>query len=273
MSDSVSTSAIGAALEANLIEQVRFYAKSSFTIFFDDKDMVRFISGLPSSILNLIAGAKLSHSLLDTQIHTALDPFRKHNVPMIWWVGPTTKPENLGDYLLEQGLKKNFDMLGMFYDLRNLEEDLALPPEFSYKLVNNDDLLKLWAETESKAFEADPSSTKYIYNFEKSLGFAESSPWLRYIGFIEKEPVAVSILFQAAGVAAVFNVATIPRYRRQGIGTIMTKIPLLQGKLMGYNYGVLKASPMGTYLYRKMDFKECCKIGLYYLPLEIDRVH
>ncbi|MFW9906090.1 MAG: hypothetical protein ACFFFH_17335 [Candidatus Thorarchaeota archaeon] len=72
---------------------------------------------------------------------------------------------------------------------------------------------------------------------------------------------------------AVFNVATVPKFRRQGIGTIMTKISLLKGKSLGYNYGVLKASSMGMHLYRKMDFKECCKIGLYYLPSETDRVH
>ncbi len=260
----MSASAIGAALEANLIEQVKFYAKSPLAIFYDENNMVRVISGLPVSILNLIVGAKLSDDI-EGQIQNALKPFKKQKVPMIWWVGPTTEPEDLGDSLIDQGLKKSFEMPGMFYDLENLEGELKFPSEFSFKQVNNDNLLKIWAETQSKAFEADSSFTKHIYDFEKTLGTDKSSPWIRYIGFLSKEPVAVSILFHAAGVAAVFNVATMPEFRRQGIGTFMTKIPLLKARSLGYNYGVLKASPMGVHLYRKMQFEECCTIGLYYL--------
>lgn len=262
-----SNSAIGAALEANLIEQVRFYGKSPLAIFYDENNIVRFISGFPISILNLIAGTKFSPAKIDDQIKNALIPFKKQKVPMIWWVGPTSEPDDLGDYLIEQGLKKSFDMPGMCYDLENLEDELIFPSKFSCKLVNNDILLKIWAETESKAFEADSSSTKQIYDFEKSLGTNPNSPWTRYVGFIDNEPVAVSILFQAAGVAAIFNVATIPDFRRQGIGTFMTKIPLAKARTLGYNYGVLKASPMGVHLYRKMQFEECCKIGLYFLPV------
>ncbi|MFX0016656.1 MAG: GNAT family N-acetyltransferase [Promethearchaeota archaeon] len=261
----VSKTVIGTALEANLIAQVKYFGKSPLVKLFDDRDnMVRILTGLPISTLNLVAGARLSSNEVKTEVELALKPFKEQNVPMIWWVGPTTEPKDLGVYLETQGLVKSSDMPGMFFDLEELDGKLKLPPYFSFRPVVNDTLLQIWAKTETKGFGANDSFTKHIYEFEKSLGTDPNSPWLRYIGFIDKEPVAVSILFQAAGVAAIFNVATVPKYRRRGIGTLMTKIPLFKARSLGYKWGVLKASPMGTLLYQQMHFKEVCKIGLYY---------
>ncbi len=260
-----SIGAIGAALEANLVEQVKFYGKSPLVTFYDEKSLIRMITGLPSLNLNLIAGASLISENIDQQIENALAPFRKHKVPAIWWVGPSTIPNDLGSHLKNHGLTKAFDMLGMFYKLENLKKELEFPSGFTYKLVNNETTLRTWAETQTYGFEAQSSDTKHILMFENSLGTNPKSPWLRYIGYSNGEPVGTSILFEKAGVGAIFNVAIIPKYRRQGIGTFMTKIPLLKARSLGYKYGVLKASPMGVHLYRKMNFEECGEIGLYYL--------
>jgi ribosomal protein S18 acetylase RimI-like enzyme len=89
------------------------------------------------------------------------------------------------------------------------------------------------------------------------------SQWLRFVGLLNDEPVAVSILFLGAGVAAIFNVAVVPECRRQGFGTLITREPLLRARSMGYRYGVLKATPIGTKLYKNMKFEECCKISMY----------
>ncbi|MFX0116067.1 MAG: GNAT family N-acetyltransferase [Candidatus Hodarchaeota archaeon] len=257
---------IGAALEANLIEQVRYFGKSPMVNFYDETKMVRMLTGLPISTLNLIAGAKLSEVNIDHEIELALAPFKRQNVPLIWWVGPKSLPNNLGSYLEKQGLEKVFDMLGMYHQLDELEDDLDFPGAFCYKRVDNDFLLREWAETQTRAFGGQQSDTEHIYNFEKTLGTEQNSSWLRYIGYMSKEPVGVSILFQGAGTAAIFNVATVPEFRRRGIGTLMTKIPLIEAHSMGYQYSVLKATPMGVHLYRNMKFKECCQIALFFLP-------
>ncbi|MFX0185074.1 MAG: GNAT family N-acetyltransferase [Candidatus Hodarchaeota archaeon] len=263
-----SKSAIGTALEANLIEQVKFYATSPLVNLYDDKDMVRIVTGLPISIFNLIAGATFYENDIDRKIELALKPFKKQKVPMIWWVGSTSTPKDLGTYLENAGLEKSFDMPGMFYDLEKLEKKLDFPSGFTYKLVDNINILRIWTETQTNGFEGNPRENEVIFRFEKSLGFNSNSPWIRFIGFFEDEPVGVSILFLGAGVAAIFNVAIVPEFRRRGIGTLMTKIPLLKAQALGYKFGVLKASPLGARLYRYMRFEECCKIGLYYLSVE-----
>jgi len=130
---------------------------------------------------------------------------QEHHVPTTWWVGPSTRPENLGEYL-EQIFSSN--------------------------------LRSPW-------------------------GMNPYSQWLRFVGLLNDEPVAVSILFLGAGVAAIFNVAVVPEFRRQGLGTLITRAPLLRARLMGYRYGVLKATQMGTKLYKNMKFEKCCTIFMY----------
>jgi hypothetical protein len=257
---------LGIALENNLIEQIKFYSTSSLIKYYDNVNMTRLVTGFPVSTLNLIAGAKLKLVNIDKDIERALDPFKEERgLPMIWWVGPNTEPHNLGIYLIKRGLKKIFDMSGMFFNLKNLEKELVLPQKFSYKLVEDQYDLRIWTETQTRAYESNPADNDLIYEFEKSLGVGSNLRWKRFIGYMEENPVAVSILFEGTEVAGVFNVATIPKMRRSGIGTIMTNIPLFKARELGYDVSVLKATPIGEKLYHDMGFIECCKIGLYFL--------
>jgi predicted acetyltransferase len=66
-----------------------------------------------------------------------------------------------------------------------------------------------------------------------------------------------------SGVAGIYAVATIPEARGRGIGTIMTVMPLLEARQIGYRVGILQASSMGYSIYKKIGFKDVCKYRLY----------
>ena len=248
--------ALREAIEANLIEQNRFWGSSPKSEFHDGKDLIWFITGYPVSVLNAISGAKISGKNIDAVIEETLKHFEKHHVPTTWWVGPSTRPENLGEYLEQHGFEKTLEMPGMTIDLSTLDT-VEYPDDFSIMVVSNENRLRTWADTQSKGFGGSQDQADIFFEFEKSLGMNPHSQWLRFVGLLNDEPVAVSILFLGAGVAAIFNVAVVPEWRRQGFGTLITREPLLRARSMGYRYGVLKATPMGTRLYQKMEFEEC----------------
>jgi GNAT superfamily N-acetyltransferase len=85
-----------------------------------------------------------------------------------------------------------------------------------------------------------------------------------YIGRLEDKPVATSLLYLGGGVAGIYNVATLPEFRHQGIGSALTVAPLLQARTWGYRIGTLQSTPMGLHLYRQLGFREYCTFQAYF---------
>jgi ribosomal protein S18 acetylase RimI-like enzyme len=59
---------------------------------------------------------------------------------------------------------------------------------------------------------------------------------------------------------------TIPEAQRQGIGSLMTAVPLREARSMGYRIGVLQSTKMGLNVYRRLGFQEYCTISIYLWP-------
>jgi len=259
-----SPQAMITAIEANFFEYVAYNARSPQVELYDGPDMLRFISGVPHPMLNHIFRAKLLSENIDGQIDEILTYFKTHRLPMIWWTGPATRPTDLGKYLKAHGLI--FDApagSGMAADLRTLHEDLPTPTGLTIECVGDEKALKKWLHPFSAGFEFPDYAAKAWFDIVTSVGFDSHAPVRHYIGLLKGAPVASSTLFLGAGVAGIYNVATVPEARRQGIGAAITMVPLREARARGYRIGILQSSTMAQGMYRRLGFKEYCKIGTY----------
>ena len=78
------------------------------------------------------------------------------------------------------------------------------------------------------------------------------------------KPIGCSILHVAAGVAGIYQVATLPEARGHGIGRAMTTNVMLEGKTRGCDIGGLHATPMGLNLYRSIGFVQRPPVKLFF---------
>ncbi len=229
-----------------------------------DDGKVRWVIGdIPIDYHNCVVRADLTPEEANGVILESLERFREHGAPGSWHVGPSMRPKHLGERLLTHGFSYGGNDIGMAADLSGLREDLPVPDRLIIERVRDEEGLAAWEDTLARGFGEGPVEAGWVSEMYRRLGLSDSRPWRHYLGRLGGEPVATSTLFLGAGVAGIYFVFTVGEARRQGIGAAATLAPLLEAREMGYRVGILGSSELGYPVYRRLGFREYCKIRIY----------
>lgn len=214
----------------------------------------------------------LAEAEVDSVIQQTIEWFKERKAPFLfWWTGPGTVPGNLGERLqahgmldmaeqmqsLAQGIKQT--ALGapcMIADLQHMNEAAvtAVPANFTIQEVQDEAALLDFRRVFIESYQIPDWAGQAWVDATLSLGIGKT-PWQMFVGYLDGEAVATNILFNGAGVASVYGVATHPSARNKGIGGAITLKPLLLARDMGYRYGVLFSSEMGVSVYQRLGFR------------------
>ncbi len=263
--EDLSHAALVSAIENNLFAFSSLFGRWDRSETREDSEIFWSVTDIPSPLFNSVLHARLEPDRIDPTIEEIKSLCRARNVPILWWTGPATRPADLPSYLQAHGFTYDGNARGMAVDLQTLKEFPPTPPLLSITPVCDHKTLRQFCETGTMGFGMPEFVSTAFMDFLTSIGVAY--PFLRnYIGLQDRIPVAISSLFLGAGVAGIYNVATLPQARRQGIGAAMTLEPLKQAREMGYRVGILHASRMGAPVYAQLGFQEYCEIGQYIWP-------
>ncbi|MDQ7824905.1 MAG: GNAT family N-acetyltransferase [Candidatus Eremiobacteraeota bacterium] len=253
------------AIEENIITTYCTLSHMPGATIHSESDMVSVITGVPHPIMNNLLRARFDEPAIDEKIKNALEPFRFRSLPMVWWVGPSSRPSDLGARLVQEGLRHDSDAPGMALDIALLNEEYPVPGGVKIQFIEDRDLLKTCITLFCEAFRLPEFIGLAFYSFFFMLGFKTTTPWRNYIAFQEGKPVGISSMSLCNGIAGIWNVGIIPEARRHGIGTLLTAIPLQEARRLGYRIAILTSTPVGRSVYERMGFREYCSFSLYVL--------
>lgn len=266
ISQDLSSAGMAAAIEANWIAVFGLWSQTPrIEIHEDNPDLRWYITpGVPVPLFNHVYFTRLAgEENIDTRIEEVVGSFAEREVPFMWSVGPFTQPNELGARLESRGLSRVDELPGMAVDLQAIGEDISFPSELAIEQVSDTEVLKECIEVMRVGFELPELTSDVFFEVLTAVGLTEESPWRSYVGRLDGEAVAASALVLAAGVAGIYNVATLPKARRQGLGAAMTLAALHDGRELGYRIGVLQSSAMGFGVYCRLGFEQYSTYHIY----------
>jgi ribosomal protein S18 acetylase RimI-like enzyme len=152
----------------------------------------------------------------------------------------------------------------MIADLEALNEYLQSPPNLTIERVLDVAALRAYCRVLAVGFgQPSPAAALAWLDWLTAVGLEAGTTLRHFLGRLNGNPVATASLFFGAGVAGIHNVATLPEWRRQGIGSAMTRAALRDARATGHRTATLHASDLGYSIYRRLGFQESCKIGRY----------
>lgn len=85
-----------------------------------------------------------------------------------------------------------------------------------------------------------------------------------YVGYVNGEPVATAATVLGGGAVGVYNVATLPDYRRRGYGEAVMRHALEEARREhGTEYSTLQSTPAGYGIYERMGYRTVTTVAVY----------
>ncbi len=257
-----------AAIEANTIDAFVRWGRLLGATFPAEPNVTRFVTGLPFQFGNAVVLARFDPSDADERIGAIRSDYVGRGVPMAWLVGPSSQPTDLAARLQAQGMTLDDEAPGMAIHLHEAALDAPGPSdlmieEMVEEVIDGDGLVR-WINTMVAGSGLPDMVRELLVGLYMQRGFSRQENVRYYLASRDGQPVASALLFLGGGAAGIYNVATVPNARRQGIGAAVTVAALRAARDLGHTLGVLQSSQMGENVYRRLGFQEYCRFPLYF---------
>jgi GNAT superfamily N-acetyltransferase len=157
----------------------------------------------------------------------------------------------------QHGLRHSVDLPGM------VAEHLLAParplPRLTIRRVADAPTREAFCSIGSSCFNVPLSWFREV--------FEQESVWRRftgYVGYQDGEPVSTAAVVIGAGVAGVYNVATLPGSQRRGYGEAIMRHALEEAhRQHGVETTILQSTPAGYRLYERMGYRTVTSVAVY----------
>ena len=252
-------------LQQNLITYFRLFAGLP-GITFVEADVTWIVSG-KAAPGNHILQTKFSSASVAQQIDETIHQIGLAADQVDWYVFPSCQPTDLGEQVAARGLAGGPDgawtLVGkiggpggnwLLADLTSLPSAPPVSTRFHVEPVRDQARLAEWLQVSLTGFgqalpPPDRLEESALYAAYARHGFGPDAYSLRYIGYLDEQPVTAGGLLLAGGIAGLFDISTPADFRRQGFGSAISWFMLQEAQKRGYDQAYVWSSMMGKGVY------------------------
>ena len=253
------------AIEFNFYELVRAMSAIDLEgmVCEETDEFFRYSTGIPFFLFNAVIESQIPAEDAIQKIKDNITFFNKLQVPFLWVIGPSSTPKNMGELLIQNGFTPD-KQPGMAYNLKKLDAELEPLDKVEIIKVENVDTLKAWNNVILTGFSMQKEIlSDFFHKAFLSILLNDTPSASGFLAYYDGNPVASSLVLYKTGVAGIYNVTTLEEARGKGIGTAVTLATLIEAKQLGYQNAILHSSEMAFSMYKRMGFKEYCKLEWY----------
>jgi predicted N-acetyltransferase YhbS len=191
--------------------------------------------------------------------------YKERKVPFMIWIGPSSQPQNLEEEMEKAGIidtEYTTESGGMWMDIQDLHalqlrHDALIektgikiiPIETQKHIEDAGEVMKgvfgIPEELQEMQRELMEDFTKTPHNERDYIG---------YIAYLNGIPVSLSSAYLGGGVAGIYNVGTLKKYQKQGIGSAVILATLIGARQRGYEISIISGTEEGFIVYKKLGF-------------------
>jgi predicted transcriptional regulator YdeE/GNAT superfamily N-acetyltransferase len=192
----------------------------------------------------------------EEEIDKAIEYFSSKNLPFMWW--------SSAKILETKGFQFGGILTGIALDIsQGLPSKPASSSDLRIKIVQSDSELKAFTELAANAFAMSPKATEQWLALNDSV--MKKNEQIHFMAYLNGVPVGTATLSIAPSSAGIWNLATLPEYRKHGIGGALVHAALVEAKKQDHDQvmAILMPKGMAWGLFTKMGFKAACEFPFY----------
>ena len=255
---------LAAAVEGNLVAWYSHHTRLPGFRLRSSRD-ARLIFSDQAGSTSIAIRLRFSTETVDRRLDDIIGDYRKLRVSAGFWVGPDSKPSDLGHRLRSRGLLCRKRCVAMACHTHEIKETVPRPEELRIQLLEDYSIFEN-GRVEHPTIGKITTSMRRSH-LEANIQTSRIRPqrtW-HFMAHLDDKPMGASTLHIGAGVAGIYDVGVVKETRRQGIGTAVTLFACKFAQDMGYDIAVLLASRTGARMYRRLGFIDVCRMSYWYL--------
>ena len=192
----------------------------------------------------------------DQEIDWTIEHFSVKKLPFMWWTSAKV--------LETKGFQFGGILTGIALDITKvIPSKPAVSPDLTIEIIQSDADVHSFNELAASAFAMSATATKQWLGLNTAV--MKSGEQVHFLARLHGVPVGTATLSVSASSAGIWNLATLPEYRKHGVGAALVHAALVEARQRQYGQvmAILMPKGMAWGLFTKLGFKEVCEFPFY----------